>query len=85
MKQPVNWGQIIATSVVILIACFTGIVASNREVSELKNEVANIKVTMYDIKIENTKQVAKLENKIDEIQRDITQILVNQEKKVDRK
>lgn len=85
MKQPVNWYQLLATAVVIIMACFAGVISSNRETAELKTEVVNLKADIVDIKIDSRQSIGELKGKIDEMQRDITQILINQEKKADRK
>lgn len=78
MKQPTPLWQVIAICVTVLMASFAGIINASNKVSTLSNKVENLETQLYGIQIASDKKFDKIDNKIDNIQSDIRQILVNQ-------
>lgn len=84
MKQPTPLWQVISICVVVLIASFTGILNQSNRIAELKKDVENLKIYQYNLQISTDKKFDKIDSKIDGIQNDTRQILINMEKKADR-
>lgn len=84
MKQPTPLWQVISICVVVLIASFTGILNQSNRIAELKKDVENLKIYQYNLQISTDKKFDKIDTKIDGIQNDTRQILINMEKKADR-
>ena len=85
MKQPTPLWQVISICVVVLIASMTGIVTQSNRVASLQRDLENVKSQLYNTQISADKKFDRIDNKIDLIQNDTRQILVNLERKEDKK
>lgn len=84
MQQPTPLWQVISICVMIILTCGAGIIAQNNKISKLEETVINIKSSQFNQEMETAKKFDKLEAKIDFIQTDTRQILINLERKADR-
>lgn len=85
MKRPAVIWQVIAICVAILSPIVAGLISQSNTVSELRTKVTNLELKIYDQQINSDKKFEKIDSKIDLIQNDTRQILINLEKKADRK
>lgn len=85
MKQPTPLWQVISICVTVLIASFTGIIAQSNKIAALQKDIENIKTQQYNMQLNTDKKFDKIDAKIDAIQNDTRQILVELEKKANRK
>lgn len=85
MKQPTQWWQVISICVVVLIASFGGIINESNKVARLEDRVENLKIQQMDIQTSSDKKFDRMDIKIDAIQTDTRQILINLQNKEDRK
>lgn len=85
MKQPTPLWQVISICITVLIASFTGIISQSNKTAGLAKDMENLKIEMFNIKMNSDKKFDKMDNKIDLIQNDTRQILINMERKADRK
>lgn len=85
MKQPTPLWQVISICVVVLMASFTGILNASNHISKLQEQIDNLKAQQYNMQIESDKKFDKIDTKIDLIQIDTRQILINLANKQDRK
>ena len=85
MKQPTQWWQVISICVVVLIASFGGIINESNKVARLEDRVENLKIQQMDIQTSSDKRFDRMDIKIDAIQTDTRQILINLQNKADRK
>ncbi len=85
MKQPTQWWQVISICVVVLIASFGGIINESNKIARLEDSVEMLKIKQLEIQTDAYKKFDRLDNKIDAIQNDTRQILVNLANKQDRK
>jgi hypothetical protein len=73
MKQPTPLWQVISICVTVLLTCGAGILAQSKKIAKLEE------------KIETTeRQFDRMSDKLDQVQLDIRQILVNLQNKQDR-
>lgn len=85
MKQPTPLWQVITICVTIILAGITGLITTNNKITRLEEELKNLKSQQWDLQITTDKKFDKIDAKIDNIQNDTRQILVNLERKQDRK
>jgi hypothetical protein len=74
MKQPVNWGQLVAILVTIVTSAWLGTISMNNRISKLEEKVEYTKEQYHDLK-----------NQLNSMQMDIRAILVSMKDKEDRK
>lgn len=84
MKRTTNWWQVIAACLTVAVPLTTGLISQSNTISELRTKVINIETKQYDMQISNDKKFDRLDSKIDLIQNDTRQILINLERKQDR-
>ncbi len=85
MKQPTPLWQVISICVTVLIASFAGIINASNKISALQTEVENVKIQQYNLQLNSDKKFDRIDAKIDGIQADTRQILINLAGKQDRK
>lgn len=85
MKQPTTLLQVIAICVTVLLASGAGIINASNRISSLNSEVENLKIQIYNVQLAADKKFDKIDSKIDAIQADTRQILINLATKADRK
>lgn len=85
MKQPTPLWQVISICITVLIASFTGIISQSNKTAALSKDLENVKIELFNIKMNSDKKFDKMDSKIDLIQNDTRQILINMERKMDRK
>jgi hypothetical protein len=85
MKQPTPLWQVISICITVLIASFTGILTQSNKIAELSRDVENMKLEQYNMQLSSDKKFDRIDAKIDLIQSDTRLILINLEKKADRK
>ena len=78
MKQPTQIWQLVISIFVVLLSCGAGIMNASNKIATLSNELDNMKIQQYSIQISSDKKFDKIDTKVDAIQADIRQILVNQ-------
>jgi uncharacterized membrane protein (DUF106 family) len=84
MKQPTPLWQVISICVTLMIAGITGLLVQNNKISRLEAEVKELRSQQYTMQLSNDKKFDKIDGKIDGIQSDTRQILINLERKQDR-
>lgn len=85
MKQPTPLWQVVSMFITVALFALGGIVSMNNKVSKLEEAIINIQMKQTAVDAANDKKFDKLDQKIDLIQIDTRQILINMEKKMDRK
>lgn len=85
MKQPTPLWQVISICAIVLIAAFSGIISESNRVATLQSELDDMKIQQMQIQTNSDKRFDKMDSKIDAIQLDTRQILVNLANKEDRK
>lgn len=74
MKQPVNWGQLVAILVTIVTSAWLGTISMNNRISKLEEKVAYTREQYQDLKLQ-----------LNSMQLDIRAILLGMKDKEDRK
>lgn len=85
MKQPTPLWQVISICITVLIASFTGILTQSNKVAALTRDLENMKLEQYNDKLSSDKKFDRIDGKIDLIQSDTRQILINLAGKQDKK
>ena len=85
MRQPTPIWSIIAICVTLILAGVAGLVTTNNKITRLEEEFQNLKDQQFQIQLNADKKFEKIDLKIDGIQADTRQILINLEKKQDRR
>jgi len=85
MKQPTQMWQLIISIFVVLLSCGAGILNQSNKIAKLEEKLSNESVERFNAQIVADKKFDKIDTKIDAIQADTRQILVNLANKVDRK
>ncbi len=84
MKQPTQLWQLVISIIVMVGGFLTGIINQSNQIATLTKDLENVKLQQYSDKLDSDKKFDRVEAKIDFIQNDTRQILINLEKKVDR-
>jgi hypothetical protein len=84
MKQPTQLWQLVISIIVMVAGFMTGIINQSNQIAKLTADLENVKIEQYSAQIASDKKFDKMELKIDAIQADTRQILINLEKKADR-
>jgi hypothetical protein len=85
VKQPTPLWQVISICVTIILAGIAGLVSTNTKISRLETEINNLKDNQFNMQLSTDRKFDKIDSKIDGIQSDTRQILINLERKADRK
>ena len=85
MKQPTQMWQLIISIFVVLLSCGAGILNQSNKIAKLEEKLSNESVERFNAQIVADKKFDKIDTKIDAIQADTRQILVNLANIVDRK
>lgn len=85
MKQPTPLWQVISICVTVLLASMAGIITANNKITRLEEDIKNVKTQQFNLQLTTDKKFDRIDAKIDLIQNDTRQILINMEKKQDRK
>lgn len=84
MKQPTQMWQLIISIVVMAGGFITGIISQSNQIAKLTTDLENVKIQQFNMQLTSDKKFDKMELKIDAIQADTRQILINLQNKVDR-
>lgn len=85
MKKEITFGQVLSIGVTVVLALFTAWVSVNKRLSTLEAKQADDRNQIYTMQIAIDKKYDNLSQKIDNLTNATTQILVNLERKQDRK
>jgi len=85
MKKEITVGQVVGVAATLLIAIMSAWITLNNKVTRLETKQEQDRVEQYNLQIANDKKFDKMDNKIDGIQNDTRQILINLQNKQDRK
>jgi|GEM_PF-2358212 len=85
MKQPTQMWQLVISVFVVLLSCGAGILNQSNKIAKLEEKLSNESVERFNAQLISDKKFDKIDNKIDAIQADTRQILINLANKVDRK
>lgn len=77
MKQPTPLWQVISMFITVAIFAFTGILSANSKISRLEERLEYVQSRQAEMQLISDKKFDKMDVKIDLIQSDIRQILVN--------
>jgi len=85
MKQPTQIWQTVISIFVVLLSCGAGILNQSNKIAKLEEKLSNESIERFNAQLVSDKKFDKIDNKIDAIQADTRQILINLANKVDRK
>lgn len=85
MKQQAQIWQLIVSVVVVVLSCFAGIISASNKIETLRADLENVKTQQFNMQTAADKKFDKIDAKIDLIQNDTRQILINLASKQDRK
>lgn len=85
MKQPTQMWQLIISIFVVLLSCGAGIINQSNKIAKLEEKIQNESIDRFNAQIAADKKFDKIDIKIDGIQADTRQILINLANKQDRK
>lgn len=85
MKKEITLGQLVSVAVTVIIALATGWITQNSKVSKLEEKVLILQAQQAEQSQANEKKFDKIDKVLGDIQADTRQILVNLERKQDRK
>lgn len=85
MKKEITLGQLVSVAVTVIIALATGWITQNSKVSKLEEKVLILQAQQAEQSHANEKKFDKIDKVLGDIQADTRQILVNLERKQDRK
>lgn len=85
MKKEITLGQLVSVAVTVIIALATGWITQNSKVSKLEEKVLILQAQQAEQSQSNEKKFDKIDKVLGDIQADTRQILVNLERKQDRK
>lgn len=85
MKQPTQMWQLIISVAAVLLSCFAGIINQSNKIASLRTDLENVKIQQFNQQMASDKKFDKMDLKIDLIQADTRQILINLQNKADRK
>jgi uncharacterized membrane protein (DUF106 family) len=85
MKKEITLGQLVSVAVTVIIALATGWITQNSKVSKLEEQVLILQERLNEQVAGNEKKFDKIDRQLSDIQSDTRQILINLERKADRK
>lgn len=85
MKKEITYGQALGIAVTIIIAVFGGWLTLTKSQSADHIRIEKLELKLQEMQLNNEARYNKIEDKIDNVQNDITKILINMERKQDRK
>lgn len=85
MKREITVGQLLSVAVSVVIALATGWITQNNKVSKLEEKVMILQQQQAQQAEANEKKFDKIDKTLSDIQNDTRLILINLERKADRK
>lgn len=85
MKKEITLGQLLSVAVSVVIALATGWITQNNKVSKLEEKVMILQQQQTQQAEANEKKFDKIDKTLSDIQNDTRLILINLERKADRK
>lgn len=85
MKKEITLGQLLSVAVTIIIALATGWITQNSKVSKLEEKVLILQQQQTQQAVTNEKKFDKIDKTLVDIQNDTRLILINLERKQDRR
>jgi len=85
MKREITLGQLLSVAVSVVIALATGWITQNNKVSKLEEKVMILQQQQAQQAEANEKKFDKIDKTLSDIQNDTRLILINLERKADRK
>lgn len=85
MKREITLGQLLSVAVSVVIALATGWITQNNKVSKLEEKVMILQQQQTQQAEANEKKFDKIDKTLSDIQNDTRLILINLERKADRK
>lgn len=85
MKREITLGQLLSVAVSVVIALATGWITQNNKVSKLEEKVMILQQQQTQQADANEKKFDKIDKTLSDIQNDTRLILINLERKADRK
>lgn len=85
MKKEITVGQLVSAAVAILIALATGWITMTNKVTALETRIQNKETEDYNYRLSVDKKLDRLDNKVDDLKQQGTDILVELQNKQNRK
>jgi len=85
MKRPTELWQFVCGLLAMGLAVGAVIANHNRGMGQLEEKVRALEVNQFNIQMNSDKKFDKIEVKMDAMSNDIRQVLINQERKQDKK
>lgn len=85
MKKEITVGQVLSIASAVLIALVTHWYTLNNKITRLETQREEDRIRLFDMQLEISKKFDKIDKNLGDLSNDTRQILINLEKKADRK